>query len=72
MVSWVSTLTGLDTLDALQLVSQVNLAPVANMVDPNFTMVSKVSKKFLNGKADDVYGGMHAKLKKISEKYKNV
>lgn len=71
MVNWVSELTSLDTLDALQLVSQIDLAPVANMVDPNFTMVSKVPKKFLNGKADVVYGGIHTQLKKIGETYKN-
>jgi acetamidase/formamidase len=47
MVRWVAELTGLSEMDAYQLVSQAGLAPVANVVDTVYTMVSKVPKSVL-------------------------
>jgi len=69
MVHWVSELTGMDLLDSYQLVSQVVLTPVANMVDPNYTVVAKVPKKYLGPKAQGVYGGVHARLAAAAAKY---
>jgi len=69
MVEWVAELTGMDLMDSYQLVSQIVLTPVANMVDPNFTIVAKVPKKFLNGCGDAVYDGAHAKLAKVAADY---
>jgi len=61
LVTWVAELTGLDTLDAYQLVSQAGEAPVGNVCDPNYTMVAKVAKRYL-GRAD-AYGDVHRRLR---------
>jgi hypothetical protein len=49
LVTWAAQLTGWDTLDALQLVSQAGLAPAGNVVDTNYTMVAKLARRFLPG-----------------------
>src|SRR5213078_4038094 len=49
LVRWVSELTGLSALDAYQLVSQAALTPIANVVDPNYTVVAKLPKSVLHG-----------------------
>ena len=64
MVGWVASLTGLSTLDAYQLVSQVALTPVANVVDTNYTVVAKVPKSVLRGAV--VYGGTHEALRDLA------
>jgi acetamidase/formamidase len=61
LVTWVSDLTGLDTLDALQLVAQAGTAPVGNVVDPNYTMLARIRKVYLNDVAP--YGGVHQRLR---------
>ena len=60
LVAWVGELTGLERLDAYQLVSQAALAPTGNVVDTNYTMVAKVAKGFVPGPAP--YDGLHARL----------
>jgi acetamidase/formamidase len=47
LVVWVSERSGLDRMDAYQLVSQVAEAPVSQAVDPNYTVLAKFPKKFL-------------------------
>ena len=42
LVTHIAALTGLDLLDAYQLVSQAGLAPVGNVCDPNYTIVAKI------------------------------
>jgi len=69
MVTWVAELTGMDLLDSYQLVSQIVLTPVANMVDPNFTVVAKVAKAYLGPGAQSVYGGVHARLAGLAKQY---
>lgn len=69
LVSWASDLTGMDTLDAYQLVSQLGLAPAANVCDPNYTMVSKLPKWSLT--SAQAYGGTHRRLRAAAEEYKN-
>lgn len=49
LVLWVSERSGLDVMDAYQLVSQVAEAPVSQAVDPNYTVVARFPKKFLPG-----------------------
>src|SRR5262249_32111181 len=39
LVTWTAELTGLDTLDSYQLVSQAGLAPMGNVCDPNYTVL---------------------------------
>ncbi|WP_104193296.1 acetamidase/formamidase family protein [Cryobacterium sp. Y82] len=67
LVSWASDLTGLDTLDAYQLVSQMGLAPAANVCDPNYTMVAKLPKWTL--KDAQAYGGVHSRLRAAAVEY---
>ena len=61
LVGWTAELTGLDTLDALQLVSQAGLAPVGNVVDTNYTMVAKLPTSVLGGAA--IFDGIHERLR---------
>lgn len=61
LVGWTSALTGLDTLDAYQLVSQAGSAPVGNVCDANYTMLASLPKHLLQG--TEVYGGAHARLR---------
>ncbi len=47
IVKWLESEYGFDRWEALQIVSQVGVAQVANVVDPNYTVVAKFPKKFL-------------------------
>ncbi|MEV0382544.1 acetamidase/formamidase family protein [Nonomuraea sp. NPDC050643] len=67
LVTWTSELTGLDTLDAYQLVSQAGQAPVGNVCDTNYTMVAKLPKAYLGRTA--VYGSAHARLRALGSAY---
>lgn len=64
MVTWLGELYGLDPLDAYQLLTQVSLSPLANVVDVNYSAVTKVPKRFLP--AADAYGGMHSHLRELA------
>jgi acetamidase/formamidase len=68
LINWTSDLTGLDALDSMQLVSQMGLAPAANVCDPNYTMVAKLPKWTLN--EAQAYGGVHKKLRALAAEYK--
>ena len=61
MVGWLGELYGLDPLDAYQLLTQISLSPLANVVDVNYSAVTKVPKRFLP--AAQAYGGMHRHLR---------
>lgn len=61
MITWLHELYGIDRLDAYQLLTQISEAPVANVVDANYSAVTKVAKKLLP--AADAYGGMHRYLR---------
>jgi acetamidase/formamidase len=66
LVTWVGGLTGLDELDAYQLVSQAGEAPVGNVCDTNYTMVAKVAKRYLGrAAATEAYHGVHRRLREI-------
>jgi acetamidase/formamidase len=60
MVSWLSELYGLDKLDAYQLLSQISEAPLANVVDANYSALSKVPKALLP--TAEAYRGIHRQL----------
>ena len=64
LVGWVADLTGLDLLDAYQLVSQAATAPVGNVVDPNYTMLARLDKAVLRGAV--AYGGAHQRLRQVA------
>jgi acetamidase/formamidase len=61
MVTWLSDLYGLDKLDAYQLLSQTSECPLANVVDANYSAVTKVSKTLIPRM--DAYGGIHGRLR---------
>jgi acetamidase/formamidase len=64
MVGWLGELFGLDTLDAYQLLSQISEVPLANVVDTNYSVVTKVAKSLLP--ATQVYGGIHRHLRDLA------
>ncbi len=67
LVGWAAELTGWDTLDAYQLVSQAGLAPVGNVVDTNYTMVAKLAKRYLPGAV--AVDGVHDRLRSTARAY---
>jgi acetamidase/formamidase len=64
MVRWLSELYGLDQMDAYQLLSQISQAPLANVVDANYSVVAKVPKALLP--AATAYDGMHQRLREAA------
>jgi amidase len=70
LVTWVGEECGLDPLDSYQLVSQASESPIANVCDPNYTVVAKIRKQYLPRLATDgAYAGAHARLKEMSAAY---
>ncbi len=61
MVRWLEQLYGLDSMDAYQLLSQIALAPIANVVDANYSVVVKAPKGILP--AASAFDGIHADLR---------
>ncbi len=64
MVGWLGELYGLDPLDAYQLLTQISRSPLANVVDTNYSAVTKVEKALLPG--GDAYEGMHRRLRELA------
>ena len=65
MITWLGELYGLDRLDAYQLLSQISLAPIANVVDTNYSAVTKIDKRLLP--AAPPYDGMHSELRSAAK-----
>ena len=63
LVHHVSELTGLDTLDTYQLVSQAGRAHIGNVVDEQYTIAASVKKQFLD--TAQPYHGTHQRLRNI-------
>jgi acetamidase/formamidase len=61
LVHWIGQLYGLHPMDAYQLRSQIAQAPIANVVDTNYSVVVKAAKALLP--AADAFGGIHADLR---------
>jgi acetamidase/formamidase len=68
LVSWAASDFGMHPLDAYQLLSQVVEAPLANVVDTNYTSVAKVAKQFLPSVA--VYDDAHPRLRELAAGYR--
>jgi acetamidase/formamidase len=64
LVRWVVAESGLSVSDAYQLISQIATSRIANVVDPNYTIVAKVPKRFLPRDIEWM-GGMHDRLRAI-------
>jgi acetamidase/formamidase len=67
LVTWIGEECGLDPLDAYQLVTQACESPIANVCDPNYTVVAKIRKQYLPRL--DAYAGAHARLREMSAAY---
>ncbi len=61
MVKWFSEMFGLHQMDAYQLLTQISLAPIANAVDANYSVVVKVKKSLLP--SGIAYQGLHQQLR---------
>jgi len=68
LVGWIAEEFGLDRLDAYQLVTQISESPIANVCDPNYTVIAKAPKDLLPGR--EVYGGVRARLLEIAARYR--
>jgi acetamidase/formamidase len=65
MVKWFTEMFGLHQMDAYQLLTQISLAPIANAVDANYSVVVKVKKSLMpSGVA---YQGMHQQLREVAQ-----
>lgn len=65
MIHWLSELFSLETMDAYQLLTQISLVPVANVVDTNYSVVTKVAKSLLPEAA--AFDGIHADLRQRAQ-----
>lgn len=61
LVGWFGELFDLHAMDAYQLLSQISEAPLANVVDANYSAVVKARKALLP--AAQAYGGLHRDLR---------
>ncbi len=61
MIPWISELCGLHPMDSYQLLSQITEAPIANVVDANYSVVVKAAKDLLP--AAEAFGGLHRDLR---------
>jgi acetamidase/formamidase len=69
LIAWMGEEHGLEALDAYQLLTQISESPVANVVDPNYTFVTKAKKEYLP--RVDAYGGVHARLREVAASYRD-
>ncbi len=69
LVQWVTKLTGMSALDSYQFLSQAVEAPLANVVDTNYTSVAKVRKDWLPGRTE-VMRGVHDHLCDVARSYR--
>ena len=71
LVQWVAAHSGLSALDAYQYLSQAVEAPLANVVDTNYTSVAKLRKDWLPGAATagPLMRGMHDHLRDVARTY---
>jgi acetamidase/formamidase len=61
MVRWFGELFGLHAMDAYQLLTQTALAPIANAVDANYSVVVKAAKSLFPSAS--AYDGVHTDLR---------
>jgi acetamidase/formamidase len=64
MIGWLGELYGLDRMDGYQLLSQIARAPIANVVDTNYSSVVKLPKSMLPSAA--AYDGVHQHLRGLA------
>ena len=64
LIRWISAETELSVMDAYQLVTQASRSPIANVCDPNYTIVAKMPKRYLPTDAGWI-GDTHDRLRRI-------
>jgi acetamidase/formamidase len=64
MIHWLGELYSLDPMDGYQLLSQIAKAPLANVVDTNYSSVVKLAKDLLPSAA--AYDGVHQHLREAA------
>ncbi|OFJ50530.1 acetamidase/formamidase family protein [Mycolicibacterium grossiae] len=64
MIGWLGELHGLDRFDAYQLLTQISQSPIANVVDTNYSSVTKIDKRLLPSAA--AHHGMHDELRRAA------
>ena len=69
LVMWLTEEHGFEKLDAYQLVTQISETPLANVCDPNYTVVAKAPKRYLP--TMPVYGDVRARLTDMSTRYRS-
>jgi acetamidase/formamidase len=69
LVQWVAGDYGLSELDAYQFLSQAVEAPLANVVDTNYTSVAKLRKDYLPASGPAAMRGTHARLREVARAY---
>jgi acetamidase/formamidase len=67
LVQWLEAQYGLHKLDGYQLLTQAVETPVANVVDPNYTIVSKIRKEYLPRRSP--YDDAHRRLSEMGGRY---
>jgi acetamidase/formamidase len=65
LIQWLMAETGMSMLDTYQLVTQTTQARIANVCDPNYTVVAKAPKSALPADVNWMTG-THARLRKIA------
>ncbi len=65
MIHWLGDILGLHYMDAYQLVTQVSLSPIANCVDTNYSVVTKIPKAILPTSL--AFDGMHDRLRELAK-----
>ena len=65
MVRWISVALDIDVLDAYQLVTQIAESPIANVCDPNYSVVCKIPKSLLPRVT--VYRDAHAQMRALAQ-----
>jgi acetamidase/formamidase len=64
LIRWMQELHGLHQMDAYQLLSQISKAPIANVVDVNYSVAIKAAKEFMP--TASAYQGIREELKKLA------
>ena len=67
MIGWLGELYGLDHLDAYQLLSQISEVPIANVVDTNYSAVTKIDKRLLP--KVQAFGGIHDEMRSAARSF---
>jgi acetamidase/formamidase len=68
LINWFQDLYKLNMLDSYQLLSQISKAPIANVVDANYSVVVKAEKKLLPD--GDAFNGIHKYLRALGKNLK--